>query len=573
MERRGSEPIIEQSVLLQEPNYGHEILTRLNSLRAQAGFTDAILCIEHEEFPCHRNVLAVSSPYFQAMFSCDLREKRENRIVINDVSPWIMKRIIEYAYSGKLEITVENAQELLAAASLFEYPRVVQACCDFLLKQLHYSNCLGIENFAQMHSCHKLSEEARKFAFENFSSVIRQEEFSELTFDRVIQYISSDLIDVRTEEDVFEAVVAWTNFDIDNRRDKFVKLMENVRLQTVKLEYLEEEVARHPLVKCSDRCMGMVEDAKMFHESKMSGVSCSRRRSLESLPRPSTVAKEVLVIVGGRSNWVEMYEPHKNKWTYLPESGFLHVIWYSVAVVNNDIYVTGGITDGLIVSSVRKFDSGKLVWQDAPNMLRPRAQHSSASLGNKLYVVGGINLDVNIVLVERIECFDGVTRQWTYAGHCPFPRKQATLVAYNNSLIELGGTQGDIKVQTIECYYQHSDGSVRYSGEQFVLPESIQHAEVVVLNGVFYIIWEDTKRVISLNAVKRTFRYLPDLNYAHSNGAAAVINGKIYMSGGCGSDNKPTRIVEVFDPISEQWTVCKSMKQARAGHGAVALRL
>lgn len=576
MDRRGSEPIIEPSILLRENNYAQELLGRLNSLRSQAGFTDAILCVEHEEFPCHRNVLAVSSPYFNAMFSCDLREKNQPRVVLNQVSPWIMKRIIEYVYSGELEINTDNAQELLAAASLFQYPRVVQACCDFLMKHLHCSNCLGIENFAHMHSCDRLSEDARKFAIENFSAVIRQEEFLELSFDRILFYVRSDLIDVRTEEDVFEAVVEWTDHDIDNRRDKFMKLLEHVRLQTVKLEYLENEVAKNALVKCSDRCMDMVEDAKTFHESKLADSgSCNRRRSLETLPRPSTVAKETLVVVGGGTRSVEMYEAHKNKWMYLAESNFLHTLYYSIASHQNAIYVTGGITDGQIVSTVNKFDAACKLWSDVTDMLAPRAQHTSSSLGSKLYILGGITLKGNEIRpVEDIDAYDSATKQWTRAGHCPYPRKLATLVPYNNSLIELGGTQRDIKVRTIESYHQLTDGTVRYSGEQFVLPEAIQHAQILLVQAVFYIIWLDTKKMISFNPVKRIFRCLPDLPHSHLNGSASVVSGKIYVAGGClSSDNRASRLVEVFDPTTEVWTQCKSMKQPRSGLGAVTLRL
>ena len=80
IERRGSEPFVDQCYVLQDPNYGLEVLSRLNAFRAEACFTDAILCVDQEEFPCHRNVLAVSSPYFRAMFSSDLKESKEAKI-------------------------------------------------------------------------------------------------------------------------------------------------------------------------------------------------------------------------------------------------------------------------------------------------------------------------------------------------------------------------------------------------------------------------------------------------------------------------------------------------------------
>jgi hypothetical protein len=81
-------------------DYSSEMLNRLNSLRSEKIFTDATVCVGQEEFLCHRNVLAASSPYFRAMFTSELREGKETLVSFNDISPWIMKRIIDYIYTG-----------------------------------------------------------------------------------------------------------------------------------------------------------------------------------------------------------------------------------------------------------------------------------------------------------------------------------------------------------------------------------------------------------------------------------------------------------------------------------------
>ena len=295
-------------------------------------------------------------------------------------------------------------------------------------------------------------------------------------------------------------------------------------------------------------------------------------------PRPSTVAKEVMVLVGGLStvnylmSSVEMYDPSKDKWTLLPDMPQTPS-WFTVSALNNDIYVIGGILDGHIVSSVRRFDGAKRRWSDAPAMLGPRARHASTTWDQKLYVVGGITLSVDskIVMVETIECYNPLTNVWTLVGQSPFPRKQSHLVPFNQTLVEIGGTQGGASVQTMESYLCEN-GEINYSGEQFILPECIQFSQIVVLNSVFYIIWEDSKKVISLSPEKRTFRRLPDMHHAHIHAGATVLNGKIYVAGGL-IDSKPSRIVECFDPSKEEWTIVRKSRQARACHGSVTLQM
>ena len=583
LDRRNSEPFIDQSVTVQNKNHGHEMLTKLNLLREENSFTDAILCVGKEEYPCHRNILAVSSPYFKAMFTSDLRESKEFKITFNEITASTMSSIIDYAYTGRVEIMVENAQELLAAGSLLQYPAIVDACCEFLSRHLHPSNCLGIEEFAQMHSCSKLELEAHRVALENFSAVVDYDEFLEILPERLITYLSSDLIDVRNEEIVYDAAMLWIHADVEQRLRHLYRVLENIRLVTVEVQYLESVIEKDPLIQSIEQCRSLVEDAKRYHETVMDQHG-KRRRSMQMdmiQPRPSTVAKEVMVLVGGVSNLynshvvlhsVEMYDPHKDKWQPLPDIP-CSVSWYSATALDNEIYITGGIVDNKIVSNVWKFDSANRKWSELPSMLTPRARHTSAPWNNKLYVLGGINVmkEGKFVTVESIGCYDPAENTWTVVGQSPMPRNQSHVVPYNDTLVEIGGTQGGIKLKTMESYLC-SPNEVTYSGEQFVLPDSIQYSQIVVLNGVFYIIWEDSKKLISLNPEKRTFRRLHDMHYAHVHGGATVLNGKIYVTGGL-VDSKPSRVTECFDPTTNTWTLVKSLCHARACQGCVTIQM
>ncbi len=593
LERRNSESQLDQNLVIENPNYGHDVLSKLNTFREEGSFTDVLLCVGKEEFPCHRNVLAVSSPYFKAMFSSDLRESKEQRISFNEISAKTMRQVVDYAYSGKLEISVDSAQEMLAAGSLFQFPTIVAASCEFLQRNLHPSNCLGIENFAQMHSCNKLEMEAHQFTLDNFSAVVEYDEFLELPIERLISYLASDLIDVRTEETVYDAALKWINNDLDDRRRHLCAVLENVRLATIDVHYLEEVVEKDLLVRNEEQCMDMVIDAKRYHETKTDHHG-QRRRSMQTetiTPRPSTVAKEVMVLVGGingvfpnhgarrEASWlnvvlqcVEMYDPHKDKWHPLPDLP-VTVSWYSVSAIGNTMFVSGGILDGQVINNVWKFDTVHREWSQVKPMVKPRARHASAVWNNRLYVLGGVDIvgENRPVQVESLECYDMELDFWSVVGQSPMARKQSRVVPYKQTLVEIGGTQGGVRLKTMESYIC-SEETLTYSGEQFVLPEAVQFSQIVVLSNIFYIIWEDSKKMISLNPEKRTFRRLSDMHYAHVHAGATVLGGKIYVAGGL-VDSKPSRIVEVYDAATNLWTLVKSMKQARACHGCVTVQM
>lgn len=75
-------------------------------------------------------------------------ERNKEVVELHDIDAPSLKQLIDFAYSGEIVITEENVQVLLPASSLLQIQSVREACCKFLLRQLHPSNVLGIRSFA-----------------------------------------------------------------------------------------------------------------------------------------------------------------------------------------------------------------------------------------------------------------------------------------------------------------------------------------------------------------------------------------------------------------------------------------
>ena len=160
--------------------------------------------------------------------------------------------------------------------------------------------------------------------WKTFHLFVDHEEFLEIPLERLVTYLASDLIDVRNEEIVYDAAMSWIRHDLPNRQRYLYQLLENIRLVTVDRTYLEATIEKDPLIQNVEGCVFLIEEAKKYHETKDQGQQGARRRSMQKYtiqPRPSTVAKEVIVLVGGLNSLfnytvqsVEMYEPNKDKW-------------------------------------------------------------------------------------------------------------------------------------------------------------------------------------------------------------------------------------------------------------------
>ena len=136
-----------------------------------------------------------------------------------------------------------------------------QACCKFLMRQLHPTNCLGIRNFADTHACKELHKRSHKFALQNFQEVMGTEEFLLLPFQEVDELIASSQLNVDKEEKVFEATIAWVRHEYPERRKYVYKLLRHVHLPLISRDFLMTTVDSEPLVRENPDCKELMLEA------------------------------------------------------------------------------------------------------------------------------------------------------------------------------------------------------------------------------------------------------------------------------------------------------------------------
>ena len=330
----------------------------------------------------------------------------------------------------------------------------------------------------------------------------------------------------------------------------------------------------------------MVKEAKEFLRNNAEGGKTLRRLSIvsEIQPRPSTVAKEVLISMGGMCEEqvcqsVEMYDPDKDKWQPLADLPS-KVSHFSAAVLSNMIYVCGGLVESTSVPTVWGFEPNSRCWSSKPDMLQARAKHTSTSWNDCLFVLGGIDTTNNkaIIYINKnaiysIESYSLTQQQWTCVGYNPFPRVMSNIsTSGQNLLLEVGGTQcGGVVQSTVECYQRTVD-TVNYSGEHFVLPNPLRYGKIFVIGQLFYILWEDSKKLISLDPDRRLFRSLADMHHPHIHSGVSLISGKIYVIGG-ENEYERNSVCECYDIESNTWTIVHQLCDRKSLLSCVSLQM
>ena len=291
---------MDDSFVFSDEKYSKDVLRRLSGLQKQGIMCDVTIKIEDEEFHAHRNILSASSDYFFAMFNGNMKERHAREITISGVDKDSMEQIMHFIYTGEITLDWNNVEPILQSANLMLVQSVKDACSRFLESRLTVKNCIGIQGLAETYACTKLWEIANTFIFQNFPHVAESEEFLNLNEKQVEVLFQSDDISVENEERVYEALLGWIKYDLENRRELFPNLMEYIRLPLVSPYYLVDVVENEELFNSSPRCKELLQEAQHYH------LLPDRRQLLDSTrtrPRNYERFHEILVAMGGNGDY------------------------------------------------------------------------------------------------------------------------------------------------------------------------------------------------------------------------------------------------------------------------------
>lgn len=318
-------------------------------------------------------------------------EKTQDRVTMQEVDPVALQLLVEYAYTGHIEISDENVQCLLPAASLLQIDVIREACCSFLLRQLHPSNCLGIHLFAHTHSCEQLQLSSHQYALEHFQEVSATEEFLSLSFEEISSLVSNNQLNVADEETVYSAVMRWLKHNFESRRTHFATLLSYVRLPLISRHFLIEQVLEESLIRQDSEAKDLLIEAMRYHlcpEERTESLHSARTKQRS----PDGLEPYIFAIGGGSlfsiHSECEFYNPRDNSWSAVSSTSQRRSR-AGVASLNRHIFAIGGYNGTKDMSSVEMYDPLVNAWTPTVSMGSKRSCLGVAALNDMIYAVGG----------------------------------------------------------------------------------------------------------------------------------------------------------------------------------------
>lgn len=555
-------------------NHAERMMQKMEEYMLKKQLCDVVLIAGQRRIPAHRIVLSASSDYFSAMFMSDVREANQDEIQIQDVDSEALNSLVQYMYTGRIDLKEDTVEALLSTACLLQLSEVVEACCGFLMKQLHPSNCIGIRHFADIQGCSDLYKVANNYVMEHFVDVMRNQEFLLLPPEDVGELLSSDDLNVPNEETIYHALVIWVKHEGATRKKYLAKLLSHIKLPLMAPQFIADHVETNSLFKEDRECQELIMEALKYH------LLPERRLSLQSprtKPRKSTVG--FLYAVGGMdctkgATSIEKYDLRTNTWTQVANMNGRR-LQFGVAVLEDKLFVVGG-RDGLkTLNTVECYDPKKKVWSLMPPMATHRHGLGVGVLEGPMYAVGGHDGWSYLNTVER---WDPQAKQWSYVAPMSTPRSTVGVAVLGNKLYAVGGRDGSSCLRSVECFDPHTN---KWS---LCSPMNKRRGGVGVAtcNGFLYTIGGHDAPASNptssrFDCVERydcktdTWTLVAPISSPRDAVGVCLLGDKLYAVGGYDGQQYLNE-VECYDPQLNEWTKVAPLCTGRAGACVVHLK-
>ncbi len=257
----------------------------------------------------------------------------------------------------------------------------------------------------------------------------------------------------------------------------------------------------------------------------------------------------------------------------------------AAATLGEKIYVVGGfekpslgnVLNFAITPSVEMYDPATDRWASKAPLPVGLHHVGIGVAGGRLYVIGGYSKSGLSVWnpVATVYAYDPTTDSWTERASMPTARGALSVTEHDGKLYALGGYDRKANNAQVEVY----DPLHNVWTTAAPIPTPRDHLGSATIAGKIYAIGGRLDGDYSRNLAV-TERYDPvndrwtrvaDLPTARSGITAAVIEGKIYVMGGEGAAGTFNEN-EAYDPARDIWQRMAPMPTARHGLGSAVIQ-
>ena len=150
------------------------------------------------------------------MIETKLKEGSEKEITFENIKPEVMRKIINYMYTGCVDIPRELLLEVVQVCDELKIEDLKERCIYRVPDILSPQTALGWMKYAHEHELLSIYDSCKRFVSDSFLEVTKEKEFIRLSLDELKSTVH-EMNDVVSPDNLLMATLSWIHHDTKSR--------------------------------------------------------------------------------------------------------------------------------------------------------------------------------------------------------------------------------------------------------------------------------------------------------------------------------------------------------------------
>ncbi|KAM8995801.1 kelch-like protein 9 [Ara ararauna] len=569
---------------LASDTYVAKLLDGLSSLRTQSALCDVTLEAEGVCFPAHKIILASASNYCKILFVGNLTRagSPDSNIRLKAVSAAGLRNVLNFIYSNKLDLSLQNIEETFKAAETLLVREVLKLCFHFLEGCLNCENCTDVLNIVNKLGPADLRQKALCYAGQHCKQILADPQcLKDLDRGTLCEILARTDTEGCSELELFRAAMSWLQHDRTRLKDA-AEILRHIRFPLIPLWDLQRCIQEMPLTRLDSGCHRYVQEALNYH-SQLYAQPVLQTQST-SLRTGSTV----LLVAGGRTttNHVcrEIWAADQSCSSWHKVGDLCMPVYnHCVAIINDFLFVIGGQskfdpTGKQPSNEVFRFDPRNTSWLQVASMLQRRTRFHADVLSDRIIAVGGGTLLGTLTCT--VELYQPIDNKWEFTAPFPMPIADHAGTTHKGILYISGGFSGGKTLRDTYSYLPHLQRWICNSAMAFT---RCDHGMATVRDKIFCIGGRTLKGVEEWTHVNEMEYYCPGSNqwttlklppFNCCQFSIAAHDTTLYLAGGGALQHMQKEdSVFLYDTEGGVWKKASPLPKALVDHASCMIKL
>ncbi|CEL93311.1 unnamed protein product [Vitrella brassicaformis CCMP3155] len=157
------------------------LIDNMRKLVNNSEFSDITIVVENREIHAHKAILVAQCEHFRAMFTTQMKESFESKVIIPEWSYNSFMAMLEFLYTGRItDLSTDITGELLGLADHYTLDGLKQLCENILIHSVEIDNVCNLLKQADQYQATDLKNHCLTYLIKNFDAVSKTTSFEDL---------------------------------------------------------------------------------------------------------------------------------------------------------------------------------------------------------------------------------------------------------------------------------------------------------------------------------------------------------------------------------------------------------